>query len=376
MTQRVVTGASAVIFIVVVVMAHLMVGMHDRSSPVAMGSPPRVVLDFAKANVRDEAALAALRKVDQEAGLGLVKQGADLSGDLRGVVLLPVTDAPNVPAVVARYEDAPARVVGHEVWAHTAVSGTYYVTGGVENLAGATVELERMGIQVSRDDTTTRTGISAVVRIPGMLVTFVTGCVLLVTLVLFWLAVKAQRRALAVLAGAKVSRLQAHDLGQLMLLVVTAWLPVAALAAIAVGLWRGWFFVPVFAAYVSILGGLMALVAFVAAVVMSASSIPSPGLIARRKPATLGVQRSAGVLKAITFVLVLLVIGPAWTALGQSLAQADQLSRWERLANYASLAFPDASEPEMKALEPGGREARPSRRGERVGGVQHDLRTR
>lgn len=120
MTRRVVAGASAVIFVLVAVLAHLLVGMHDRSSPIALGSPPRLTIELADAEVENEAVLEALRRLDEDAGLGLVKQGADLSRDLRGVVLLPVNDNPPVPTSVERYQDDPVRLVGQEVWSSSA----------------------------------------------------------------------------------------------------------------------------------------------------------------------------------------------------------------------------------------------------------------
>jgi hypothetical protein len=349
----VVAGASAVIFLLLAVVAHLMVGMHDRSSPIVLGSPPRVVLDFAGAGVQDEAAVDALRGLDEDFSLGLVKQGADLNGDLRGIVLIPVSGTATVPSVVGRYQDAPARLVGRDAWEFTTVTGTYYVTGDATALPTATTEFERLGVVVSQDDTTVWTGLQGVIRLPAMLLAVLTGCVLLVTLVLYWLSVKARRRALGVLAGNPVARIQVHDLGQLMALVVAVWLPASALAAVVIGWWRGWAYVAVFAGYLGFLGGFMLSVALVAAVLMSAVSIPSPALIARRRPTTVGVLRTAGVLKAATFVAVLLVIGPVWGALDRAMTQAEQLSRWERLADYASVVFPDVSDVEYNRLGPG-----------------------
>lgn len=351
MTRRVVAGASAVIFVLVAVLAHLLVGMHDRSSPIALGSPPRLTIELADAGVENEAVLEALRRLDEDAGLGLVKQGADLSRDLRGVVLLPVNDNPPVPTSVERYQDDPVRLVGQEVWSQTTVTGSYYATGDAAALPQAISELERMGVRVSRDDTSIRTGLAGLIRLKSMVTAFVTVSVLLATLVLYWLAVKSRRRALSVLAGTPVARVQLHDLGQLMLLVAEVWLPVSVVATVVVGLWRGWVFAPTFAAYLGVLGGLMLVVALVSALWMSAVSVPSPGLIARRAPATLGVRRAAGAIKGVTFVLVLLVVGPAWVAMSQASTLAEQLSRWERLADYASVELGLASEPDLRRLE-------------------------
>jgi hypothetical protein len=346
----VVAVASAVIFALVALMAHLLVGMHDRAAPVVLDAPPRLMLDFSSARSQGDAALAELKLIDVDAGLGLVKQGANLTGDLRGVVLIPLNDSTLTGQVVQRYEDAAAKVVGTDAWTYTTVSGAYYVTGDRSAIPDAVERLVGQGVLVERSDTSLRDGVDSLVRVRGMLLAFVTACVLLVTLVLYWLAVKSRRRALSVLAGTPVSRIQVHDLGQLMILVVGMWLPVAVVASVAVGVWRGWAFVPVFAQYLLVLALLMLMVTLAAALVMSAASIPSPSLIARRAPATLGVRRAASAIKVVVFVLVLLMIGPAWTALGQAATQAEQLKRWEELADYAAVVFPDASEGDIQRI--------------------------
>lgn len=352
MTQRVVAGASAMIFLLLAVMVHLLVDMHDRTSPITLGSPPRLMLDFANAGVQGEAAIDALRSLDEDTGLSLVKQAADLSSDLHGVVLIPLNNNPALPETVGRYQDAPARVVGQEAWSHTTATGLYFATGDTAALPRATSELERMGVRVERDDASIGAGVQGVIRLQSMLTAFVTVCLLLATLVLYWLAVKSRRRALSVLAGTPAARVQVHDLGQLMLLVAAVGLSVSLLATVVVGLWRGWVYAPAFAAYFGILGGLMLVVALMVALGMSAVSVPSPALIARRTPATVGVRRAAGAIKGVTFVLVLLAIGPAWVALDRALTEAEQLSRWERLADYASAEFGLASEADIQRLKP------------------------
>lgn len=348
--QRVVAGASAVIFALVALMAHLLVGMHDSAAPVVLDVPPRLMLDFDQARTQGDAALAELKLIDAEAGLGLVKQGANLTGDLRGVVLIPVNDSRLSGQVVERYENDPAKVVGTDAWSYTTVSGAYFVTGDRSAIPDAVERLARLGVLVEQNDTTLRDGVDSLVRVRGLLLAFVTACVLLVTLVLYWLAVKSRRRALGVLAGTPVSRIQVHDLGQLMILVVGVWLPVAAVASATVGIWRGWAFVPVFGQYLLVLALLMLVVTLAAALVMSAMAVPSPSLIARRAPATLGVRRAASAIKVVVFVLVLLMIGPAWTTLGQAATQAEQLQRWEELADYAAVVFPDAAEGDIQRI--------------------------
>ena len=212
-------------------------------------------------------------------------------------------------------------------------------------------------MRVTRDDATVWTALQGLYRMTSLSIAFVTGCVLLATLVLYWLAVKSRSRALRVLGGAQVIQIQLHDLGRLLLLVVGVWMGISAVAEIVIGLWKGWIYAPLFTTYLAILGGLMLAVVTVAALLMSAASIPSPALIARRRPATLGVRRAAGALKGVTFLLVLLTIGPTWLALNQAVTQAEQLSGWERLANQVATNFevevgPDGGEADLEQMAP------------------------
>lgn len=154
------------------------------------------------------------------------------------------------------------------------------------------------------------------------------------------------------LGGTSVARIQTHDLGRLLLLVAGVWLAVSAVAMVVIGLWRGWVYAPLFAAYLGALGGLILAVVIVAALVMSKVSIPSPELIARRQPATLGVRRAAGAVKGVTFALVLLTVGPAWVAVSQAVTTAEQLSRWERLADQVTVGFPLVSEEDLQRMMP------------------------
>lgn len=352
MTRRVTASAAAAVFLLLAAMVHLLVDFHDRSSPIALTSPPRLTVESPDDRTPTDAALAVLRRVDAQTGVGLVKQGADLSGGTRGVVLLPVTRDTELPRAVERYGEAPMTVVGLREWRHTSVPGTYFATGDTARLSRAIADLERAGLKVQRTDTTVGTGLSGMLMFRSLLLAFVTVSVLLATVVLYWLAVKSRRRALRVLAGTPVGRIQCHDLTQLLLLFLAVAVPVFAVATVVVGAWKGWVYTPVFAAYVGVLGLAMLAVAMVAALIMSAISVPSPALLASRKPATVGVRRASGVLKGVTFLLVLLVMGPAWTAWGEASEKAEQLNRWELLSGYVAVNPGLTGEAEMSKAVP------------------------
>ena len=352
MTQRVVAGASAVVFGLLAVMVHLLVSMHDNRFPVALDPPSRITLDFADA-AEGDSSINSLRAWDADADVDLVRQTADLDGDLRGKLFVPLNEDHSLPSSIGWYDDdPPARVVGPEALAHITASGSYFVMSDATQVSSFIARLEQEGVRVTRDDASLWNGLQGLYQVKSLFIAFVAGCVLLATLVLYWLAAKARSRALRVLGGTSVTRIQAHDLGRLLILIAGVWLATSTVAAAVIGLWKGWLYVPLFAGYLAALGGLMLVIVSAVALVMSRASIPSPDLIARRQPATLGAGRAAGALKGVTFVLVLLTIGPAWVALRQAVVSAEQLSRWEALADQVTMNFELLSEADFQRIMP------------------------
>jgi hypothetical protein len=351
MTQRVLAGASVIVFALVAVMAHLLVSVHDNGFPVALDPARRITLDFAEA-AEGDAAMDLLRSVAAETGVDLVRVTADLDRNLRGKLFVALDGSRRLPSVIGLYDQPPARVVGPDALAHLSASGTYLVIGGAEHVPAFITALEQHGVRVMEAVPSLWAALQSLLFVRGVLLSFVAGCVMVVTLALYWLAARAQSRALRILGGTPVSRIQAHDLARLLILVGLAGIATLGAAALVVGWWKGWLYVPLFVEYGAALGGLMLIVLGLAASVLSGASLPSPDLIARRQPATLGARRTAGTLKGAAFVLLLLTIGPAWVALDQAVTKAAELQRWEALGDQVTLDLPLLSEDEVQRIMP------------------------
>lgn len=353
MTQRVVLGASAVLFGLLAMIAHLMADMHDRAFPVALAPSGSVHLDFAEATIKDEAAFDALKSWDARAGLGLLKESADLTGDLRGKVFIALNESSTLPETIDWYGEEPiARVVSPVALAHALPSGTYLVTGRADELTAFVGDLRRQGVVVSPTSATLTRDLQGLFQLQSLAIAFATGCVLLVTLVLYWLATKSRDRALRILGGTPVAQVQFADITRFVLLISAAWGVTTTTTVVAIGIWKGWEYTPLYASRMAALGVLTLLLVLVAAAVISWVSTPSAESIAQRKPASLGVRRAAGGVKAVTFVLVLLAIGPAWLGITRASATADELSQWKNLADQVRVAFKGVSEDDFKRLMP------------------------
>ncbi|HWP63418.1 MAG TPA: hypothetical protein VNO86_08110 [Candidatus Binatia bacterium] len=351
MTQRVVVGASSIVFLLVAVMAHLLVRIHDEGFPVELSPASRITLDFAEA-AEGEAAMNLLRSVAAESGVELVRVTADLDGNLRGKLFVALDGTLRLPPVIDLYDQPPARVVGPEALAHISASGTYLVVGGAEHVPSFVAALEQHGVRVERADPSIGAALQSLLFVRGFLLGFIAACLMVATLALYWLAARAPSRALRVLGGTPVSRIQAHDLARLLILVGSGGLATLGGAALVVGLWKGGLYVPLFIEYFATLGALLLIVLGAAGLVLSWASIPSADLIARRQPATLGARRAADGLKGGAFVLLLLTIGPAWVVLSQAVTKAEALRRWETLADQVTMGFALLSEPEFERIMP------------------------
>ncbi|MEV7548258.1 hypothetical protein AB0N89_01375 [Amycolatopsis sp. NPDC089917] len=353
MTQRVVLGASAVLFCLLALMTHLMVDIHDRAFPVGLNPSSLVNLDFSEATLKDDAATSALRSWDSRAGLGLLKETADLDGDLRGKVFIALNDSSTLPAVVEWYGDEPgAKVVESAALDHVLPSGTYLVTGRTDQLSEVIDDLRGHQVSVTRTDPTLFEDLSGLYFLQSLTIALVTGCVLLVTLVLYWFAAKSRGRALRVLTGTPIARIQLVDVTRFLFLLTLAWAATTATAVLVVGLWKGWSYTGLFASRMGALGAMVLLLVIVAAGVISAMSAPSPESIARRKPASLGVRRAAGGIKVIAFGFALLAIGPAWAGIATANESAAELGQWDKLANQVRTTFQGTSEDDFQRLMP------------------------
>lgn len=353
MTQRVVLGASVVLFGLLAMVAHLLADMHDRAFPVRLGASASIYVDFAESALPEDAAVATLRSWDARAGLGLVKESADLGGDLRGKVFIALRESTTLPETVSWYGDEPtARVVGPQAMAHALPSGTYLVTGRAEGLAEFLDDLRRQGVTVSRTDATLGHDLSALYRQGSLAIAVATGFVLLLTLVLYWLAARSRGRALRVLGGTSVLRIQLADITRFLFLITATGALITGGAVVVIGGWKGWAYAWLYASRLGALGALVLLLVLGAAAVLSAISAPSPKLIAHRKPATLGVRRAAVGMKLVTFGFVLLAIGPAFSAVLTANSTARELGQWNRLADQVRVAFKGVSEQDFQRLMP------------------------
>ncbi|WP_232699188.1 hypothetical protein [Brevibacillus daliensis] len=175
--------------------------------------------------------------------------------------------------------------------------------------------------------------------------------VILASLALFWLSVRARGRALRVLGGSPTMRIQIQDLTEFGGALLVSAGAVAMVAASYVGVFHGWMYVSTFLKVLISLQVVVIAISILAALIMSAFAWPSAVMLATRQPAVKSLRSVAIVIQALTFVLVVSTSAPAWSTYKQSSAKATEMAQWKGLADQVSIVFATDID-EMDRMEP------------------------
>ncbi|HEX5543438.1 MAG TPA: hypothetical protein VFX60_18110 [Micromonospora sp.] len=349
---RVVAGVTVVVFALMAVLAAVLTDLRDRSLPLESGASAAVTLEFSESGLSDQEAFAELGRLSDELNLGLVKVTGDLGADQSGQVLTVVGERKALPSRLLRFGDLPdAQVRGPEALAHSRAGGRYLITG---DEAGR-VQLQEWLTERQIGQYWQSDGYGATVRMiayqGAFAACFLATVVLLVAVSVYWLASRARQRALRVLAGAAPGRIVVEDVIGLMVPITLSGLAVHAAAAAYVAFAHGSGFLPYFLTILALLQLLVVLAALAAVVVLSVVSWPKTAALARREPAVRRYRPVATTLKALTFVLVISTVSPAYGALRLATAAADEQAQWRLLADQVSLTFHYALEKEFNEIK-------------------------
>lgn len=349
--NRIVVAVAGAMFAVLALVAVIVTDLYDRDFPQAMGAQSRLGLDFSDSSFGRAEAFATLDEFDMRWNLGLVRVAPDLARDGDGQIFVALNDG-DFPAEFHWFSgDSVGKFVGKERLAHSYPDGTYLVTGDSAHLDEFEDVLAGAGVEVYRGDASVADSLQFVVREGSFGAAVLATFALVVALALFWLSMRARGRALRVLGGCPTGRIQVQDLGGFGAALLVSAGVVALASAAYVGMFHGWVYV---GSFLKVLVGLQVAViavSLLAALVMSAAAWPSAAMLATRQPAVQSLRRSAIVVQALTFLLVLTAAGPAWSAYQHSTATAAETSQWKQLSDQVTIAFAMAEDDEMVAVE-------------------------
>jgi hypothetical protein len=338
--RRMIFAVSAVLFALLVPAAGIVVDLHDRGYPVQLRAKSAVSLNFSDSGMSDAEAFRQLGMLSDRLGIGLVKVAPDLSGDSSGQVFVAVGAQDSFPDSIRRFGDQPdAEIRENAALEHSYASGRYLVTGETMHLAEFKNWLtdHRVGDRWNED--TLGNSLELLVRQSSFATSLLAAAALMVSLVLYWLSVKAKGRALRVLAGVSMWRIQVEDLVQFLAAMSAAAVVCHVVAVVYVGLAHGWVFVPYYARELLTFDAIVILTTMVCAVAMSLASWPSARMLAAREPAVKSLRTTSFVLKAATFALVLAAVAPAFAAYTDAQAAATDQAKWKALADHVALSF-------------------------------------
>lgn len=338
--KSVILVVSAVLFTILAVIAVIVTDLHDRTFPVNLGATSAVEMDFKDSGLSDAKALQQLSALSDQLQLGLVKVTPDLASDGSGQVFVEVGSRENRPDLIRRFGAQPdAEVRDGAALEHSYTSGQYIITGDASRLAAFKMWLTNNQVETMWVDDSGGEVFLFLVRVPAFAISLMAIATLMVSLILYWLSVKAKGRALRVLAGVPIGRIQYEDLGGFLVPMISGALACTGLALVYVGLANGWVFVPYFARALLTLNALVMLATLLGAVVMSMAAWPSAAMLAAREPAVKSLRSASIVLKVVTFTLVLITVAPAFVAFQGAQASSAEQAQWKALNNYVALSF-------------------------------------
>lgn len=354
MHKQIVVAVSAVLFVVLAATAVIVADLHDRGAPVQLGAKSMLSLDFTDSGMSDEEAFRQLGILSDRLGLELVKVAPDLDGDQSGQVFVVMGTERGLPETIRRFGDQPdARIAGNAALENSYASGQYLVTGEAARLAAFKDWLTANQVGSEWNDDSLGNVLQLLVRQSSFATSLLAAAALMISLVLYWLSVKANGRALRVLAGVPTWRIQYEDLVGFLAAMSMAAALCGAIATVYVGLAHGWVFVPYYAWALLTFYTVVIVVTMACAVVMSVASWPSAKMLAAREPAVKSLRKVSVVLKSATFALVLVAVAPAFAAYTDAQAVASEQARWKSLADQVALSFDGgSSESNFRELMP------------------------
>lgn len=341
MQQRIVAAASALLFLLIAVVAAIMTDVHDRSYPVAVGATSTLYLDYSESGLTDDRALTELAERSQRADIELYKIQPSMNGNQQAQNLAALGNQRRVGEVVGWYGDQPpARILPRRALAHSFATGSYLVAGSRSGLDAMTRSLELQRVRVRREDDGPFQTVEFALRQGSFRATVAATAALLIALSLFWISLRSRSRALRVLNGTAPGRIQRQDLGLFAALIAAPIVPVGVTAGAVLGFTHGWAYVPYFASTFLGAGLVLLGIALAAAILIATTSWPTAALLATRAPTVGRLRRPTLVLKAVIFLLLLGTSGPAWLAYRDAAAVARQQQQWRSLADQVALQYP------------------------------------
>ncbi|GIO28198.1 hypothetical protein [Ornithinibacillus bavariensis] len=339
MYKRIIVAVSAALFTLLALLAAIITDLYDREFPQAIGSDSRLTISFKESSFSISEAFLKLEELDTRLKLGLVKVAPDLAKEGDGKIFAMLNDGTLPDAFTWFNGNDTGQIVGKDQLANSYPDGLYLVTGSTDRLGELEDTLRDAGVDVSRRDASILDSLVFVVQEKGFTTVILASLVLISSLALFWLSVRARGRALRVLGGSPTKRILMQDLtafgGALFISAGT----VAIVAAGYVGVFHGWMYVSVFLKVLISLQVIVIAISLFVAFIMSASTWPSAVMLATRQPTVKSLRSMAILIQALTFVLVVATVTPAWSAYQHSSAKAAEMAQWKRLADQVSIVF-------------------------------------
>lgn len=354
MHRRLFFMVSTLVFLLATLLSVMASDLHDRALPQGIHPTISMTLDFQSPNVDDAQMLRELADIGEQQQLGIVKVMPDLDGDASAQVFVALdsTASERLPegTSVRRFGNMPSsKVAGQSRLSAASASGQYYLLQGNQSDKALRDWTVRNGVMVAWGADSLRDDVRLLASQSSFVMSMAAALALMVTMVLYWMASKVRSRALRVLAGVSVWRIQKDDMMGILPPSLCAACLIDIVSVTVVGAVRGAVFIPYFSRILLVLEGTVLAGLFVAMLIVGMLSWPSATMIMRRASGNIGLRRSALAMKAMVFVAVLAVTAPAMSAIASADSSAREQRVWERLSNQVSIALSYENNPQLDA---------------------------
>lgn len=339
MYKRIIIVVSFILFSLLALVAAIITDLNDRDFPQAIGSKSRIDIRFNQSEISINEAFLKLAELDTNLNLRLVKVTPDFDkgGDSEIFATLNDNALPN--EFTWFRGDHTAKIVNKNRLANSFPDGVYLVTGNTSHLDEFVDSLKSIGGEVVRRDVSVLESLLFVVKERGFAAAVLASLALISSLSLFWLSMKARGRALRVLGGCPTTRIQMQDItGFGEALLVSAGI-VAVVSTSYIGIFHGLIYINIYLKVLISLQVFVIILSVFITLIMSTSAWPSAMMLVNRQPPVRSLRSVAIVIQALTFVLVVSSVSPAWSTYKQSLAIADEMAQWKKLADQVSIVF-------------------------------------
>lgn len=337
MYKKVIVITASVLFSLLTLLAIIIMDLHDRDFPQDLDVESKVTLDFTNSPLTIDESFELLEKENKRLALGLLKVVPNLEDKTQGKLFVDLSEDIKEQEFTW-FNHERGVIVGKERLAHSYPDGEYYIRHANKNEQFKET-LHKNGVEVVLREPSIFYTLLFVLFESGFTIAIIASIILMTTLSLLWLAIKAKGRALRVLNGVPTSRIQIQDLSGFIALLLLASSIILIGSILYIGIFHQWMYLGIFLVISLALQLIVLVTTVLFTIIMSLLTWPKAWMLATRQPAIKNLRLVTTALQLLTFILVVILANAAWHAYQNSKQVALEMQQWNQLSDQVALEF-------------------------------------